>query len=189
MKEVTFIFVNTKRTLYHRILGWIINAFEHGDDFASHVAIEFEYLKGYGPIILEATGKGVNLVPSDKYDLDESQCRITLKMTNNQYLIMEQKAIEIAEHKYTYSYLSCLIGGIANSFSRKLATYLAKKLNLDTDEQLNCSEAGTKLVRSVYPDFCKDWAGSQITPYDLYIQLIVNSVRKNLTISKIANSK
>ena len=31
-----------------------INAFEHGEIFAEHVAMQFDYLKGYGPCILRS---------------------------------------------------------------------------------------------------------------------------------------
>jgi len=185
LKDVTFIFVNTKKTIFHRVVGWLINAFEHGSEFASHAAIQFDYLKGYGPVILEATGKGVLLTDYTKYDDDAAQCKITISLTDEQYTILEQKAIQIAEHKYTYSYKACIIGGIANSFSRQFAKLLAKILKADTDDQLNCSETGTELIRSVYTDFVTEWADAQITPYDLYIQMIIYSVYGELTISQI----
>lgn len=187
MKEVTFIFVNRKTTLKHKILGWIIDAFEHGNDFASHVAIQFDYLKGYGPTILEALVPGVILSPHDKYDTDADQCRITISLTDDQYDAMEQKAIEIAEHKYIYSKKACIIGGIADSVSRRLARFLAKITNADNDDQLNCSETATELIRvkEVYPDFIKDCANSQITPYYLYIQMVIDAIYGNLVITKI----
>lgn len=185
MQEITFIYVNNQTTLVHKAIGYIINAFEHGTDFASHVAIQFPYLKGYGPIILEAIGKGVILSDYQKYDNDKLQCRITLSLTDEQYAVVEKKAIEIAEHKYVYSYKACIIGGIANSFSRKFARLIAKLLKADKDEQLNCSETATNLSREVYPDFCKDWAMSQITPYDHYIQTVIDSIENKFVITKV----
>ena len=167
MQTVTFIFVNKEKTLFDKWLGWLITSFEHGEEFASHVAIQFDYLKGYGPCILEALSSGVVLSPVDKYDTIPKQCRITLNLTDKEYIALENRAIEIAEHKYSYSYKSVIIGGIADSFSRRLAKLLSVIFSAGKDNEMDCSETGTELVREVYNDIISDEKEleAQITPF------------------------
>ena len=185
MKEVTFIFVNRQTTLMHRLFGIIINAFEHStNDAMSHVAIQFDDLKGYGECILEATHIGVTTAEYTKYDNDKKQCRITIGLTDEQYAVLEAKALEIIDRKYKYSYKACIIGGIANSVSRTLGKFLARILKADTDSGMNCSETAMELIREPFKEFCDSWADSEITPYDIYINLMINAVYGFIKITK-----
>ena len=186
MRYVTFIFVNTQKSLFNRCMGRLINAFQHSRvDFAPHVAIQFDYLKGYGPKILEDLPEGVVLSEYSKYRNDEKQCKITISLSEEEYDVLEQKAIEIAEHKYCYSFKAGIIGGIANSINRNFAKWLAGIMGSDTDDELNCSETATILIRMVRPQFIPNLANSEITPYDIYIELIVGFVNGDFNIIKI----
>ena len=185
MNNVTFIFVNAGRTYTDRMVAWLINAFEHGETFAEHVAIQFDYLKGYGPCILEAIASGVVLSPYEKYDDVKKIYKITLDLTEEQYTALENKAVEIAEHKYSYGYKSCLIGGIADSFSRRLARLLAKITNAANDNQMDCSETGLNLLKAAFPDFLSEDDTAQVTPFRLYMRLIIDIAEGDIKASKI----
>ena len=191
MQTVTFIFVNKEKTLFDKWLGWLITAFEHGEEFASHVAIQFDYLRGYGPCILEALSSGVVLSQFDKYDGIPKQCRITLNLTDEEYAALEAKAVEIAEHKYSYSYKSVIIGGIADSFSRRFAKLLSVLFNATKDNEMDCSETGTELVKQVYSAIVDEEKelGAQITPFRLYFKMAIAGLESKLCISKITMYK
>ena len=44
------------------------------------------------------------LSPYEKYDNVKKIYKITLDLTEEQYTALENKAVEIAEHKYSYGY-------------------------------------------------------------------------------------
>lgn len=188
MKEITIFFVSKENDKYDTDLHWLIQAFEHGDNFASHVAVGFSYLKGYGPIILEALGKGVILSDIHKYDDTPKQCRFTIELTDDQYAAVEKKAIEIAEMKMTYSFKSVILGGIADSCSRRLANFLAKLVGADKDKEMDCSEVGSTLIKAAFGDTCFAGAGSslsQITPWRLYVLLLQDNLMGNIHFTQI----
>ena len=185
MKSVTYIFVNKEKTLFDKWLGWLITAFEHGDDFASHVAIQFDYLNGYGPCIIEAIGRGVVISDYKKYVEVPKQCRIDIDLTDEEYAVLEAKVVEIVEHKYSYSFKSNLIGGIADSVSRRLAKVLAVLFRADKDNEMNCSETGTIILESVYPNIVTNEEASEVTPFHLYIKMAIAGLEGKIHISKI----
>lgn len=187
MKSIDIIFVSKKETEVDDSVHWLIQAFEHGDEFASHVAIRFTYLKGYGPVILEALGEGVVLSPYGKYNNTPSQCRFTIELTDEQYERVQSKAIEIAEKKMVYSFKSVVLGGIADSISRRLSRFLSKLLGSDTDNQMDCSEVGSVLIKEAFGDktlIGKNTSLSQITPWRLYILLLQDNIMGNINITE-----
>jgi len=187
MQIITYIFVNKEKTLFDKILGWIINSFEHGENFASHVAIQFKDLKGNGPCILEALSSGVVLSPYDKYDSIPKQYDLYLELTDDEYSAFETKALEIIAHKYRYSYKSCIIGAVSDSISRHLAKFLAIILKATKDDEMDCSETGTTLIETIYPKINADddETDAQITPFRLFVKMIIANLSKDLKIISI----
>lgn len=186
MKELTIIFVSKEEKQFDSDLHWLIQAFEHGDEFASHVAVSFDYLTGYGPVILEALGEGVVLSDIAKYDHTPKQCRLSIELTDEQYDAVKKKAVEIAELKMAYSFKSVLLGGIADTCSRRLANFLAKILRADVDKQMDCSEVGSTLVKAAFGDKTLVGASSslsQITPWKLYVMLLQDNIMGNIHIT------
>lgn len=187
MQTITYIFVNREKTIFDKLLGWLINAFEHGENFASHVAIQFEDLNGYGPCILEALSSGVVIAPYNKYDDTPKQYKLALELTDEEYSKFEDKAVEIILHKYRYSYKSVIIGGISDSLSRRLARVLAIIFKATKDDEMDCSENGTVLIQTIYPSINTDddETDAQITPFRLFFKMLLANLSGNLKIIAI----
>lgn len=182
MQRIDFIFVNTERNLEQKIVGAIITGAEHGEDFTSHVAIRFPQLEEYGPKIVEALANGVVLSDYDKYTIDHKIGYITIEVEDDEYDAMVKCAIDIIKHKYSYGWKSVILGFVADNISRRLARLLAKLLRADTDDNMDCSETGTKILRVKIKDFCKNESGATITPEFFFKRLMMAGYEKKINI-------
>lgn len=184
MKTVDFILVNKKKTLRDKLISFIILLFTRGEEFCAHVAISFPYIDGYGPKILEATGGKVGFSSADKYEDIDNKTVLTLSVTDEQYDLMQKRAIEIAEHCYTYGYRECIVGGIRDVFGKK-AGKLADKLLIKDDTTMDCSEIGTEIMRAPFSFFMSDEDPDAITPEHFFKHMLIENAKDTISIISV----
>lgn len=182
MKRIDFIFVNTERNIQQKIVGAVITNAEHGEEFNSHVAIRFPEFGSYGPKIVEALNEGFVMSEYDKYKIDPKIAYITIEVSDEEYYKMMNLAIMYVEQKYRYGWFSCVLGFVADNMSRRLAKFLSKITNSDTDKNIDCSEAATNIIRTKVKDFCGDLSAAAITPEYFFDHMLIAGYQKRIRI-------